>query len=239
MNEACNGKYIALCEGDDYWIDENKLQMQVDFLEGHPEYVMCFHKAEIKNEIEVHCGLRCDLITDRDYSAFELFYNWIVPTASICIRKDIFVKKVKNGHKILNGDIAVVEKAAHSGKVRGIGAIMSVYRVHAGGVTYDEKQQHSRFLAYPDHFLTLRENFPRIRGKHINSVIFDMAMYVYTDIDRTSKWLWKAFRGKPFYFIFFALRKILLKILRKFPNLYNLLRKIYRFLKKITIRHKE
>ena len=40
------GKYIALCEGDDYWIDENKLQMQVDFLENNPEYGMCYTKAK-------------------------------------------------------------------------------------------------------------------------------------------------------------------------------------------------
>lgn len=40
-----NGKYIALCEGDDYWTDENKLQIQVDFLEQHPEYGMTMHNA--------------------------------------------------------------------------------------------------------------------------------------------------------------------------------------------------
>jgi glycosyltransferase involved in cell wall biosynthesis len=35
----CRGQYIATCESDDFWVDENKLQRQVDFLDAHPEYV--------------------------------------------------------------------------------------------------------------------------------------------------------------------------------------------------------
>ena len=65
------GKYIALCEGDDYWIDENKLQIQVDFLERNPEYTMCFHNAEVLNEIpdtEVSSIYGAE---DRDYESTE------------------------------------------------------------------------------------------------------------------------------------------------------------------------
>jgi glycosyltransferase involved in cell wall biosynthesis len=40
--ERCSGKYIALMEGDDYWIDENKLQMQFDFLEENDDCTVCF-----------------------------------------------------------------------------------------------------------------------------------------------------------------------------------------------------
>lgn len=45
------GKYIALCEGDDFWIDESKIQLQVDFLENNPDFSFCFHKVIVKNEI--------------------------------------------------------------------------------------------------------------------------------------------------------------------------------------------
>jgi len=46
VREACRGKYVALCEGDDYWIDPLKLQKQVDFMESHPDFSMCFHRAK-------------------------------------------------------------------------------------------------------------------------------------------------------------------------------------------------
>lgn len=47
---AAKGKYIALCEGDDYWTDAQKLQKQVDFMESHPEYSVTFHRYKIHYE---------------------------------------------------------------------------------------------------------------------------------------------------------------------------------------------
>lgn len=43
-----SGRYVAMCEGDDYWVDEEKLQMQVDYMEAHPDCSICFHSAEVQ-----------------------------------------------------------------------------------------------------------------------------------------------------------------------------------------------
>lgn len=45
---SAKGKYIALCEGDDYWTDPLKLQKQVDFMEANPEYSLVFTNGKIK-----------------------------------------------------------------------------------------------------------------------------------------------------------------------------------------------
>ena len=50
--EAAKGKYIATCEGDDYWIDVRKLQKQVDFMESHPEYSVTWTRYEKFNQVE-------------------------------------------------------------------------------------------------------------------------------------------------------------------------------------------
>jgi len=58
--KKCNGKYIAICEGDDYWIDNNKLQMQVDFLENNNDYVLTHTNVYTFNNKKILCQLKPD-----------------------------------------------------------------------------------------------------------------------------------------------------------------------------------
>lgn len=171
MKEHTHGKYVAICEGDDYWIEPLKLQKQVDFLEAHPNYSMCFHRANIIKELDLRVGLKCEDIEDREYSPNELFETWKVPTASIVACKEMLYVKNLRPERILNGDINLVLSCAKIGKIWGMSDVMSVYRVQNTGVTYDEKLKRERSMKYPDHFKFIKENYPFIEKSLINRKI--------------------------------------------------------------------
>ena len=83
---ASGAKYIALCEGDDYWTDPLKLQKQVDFLETHPDYSMCFTEAiEFWQNGGYPNKLLIEECEDRDIEPLELLEGMRIPTASVKI----------------------------------------------------------------------------------------------------------------------------------------------------------
>lgn len=155
------GKYIALCEGDDYWTDPYKLQKQVDFLNNHPDYAMCFHDCYIRNETQNE--FYHEEIQDRDYSVKELFSKWIVPTASMLLKKEC-VLEISPDIRIINGDIRVVLSCFAHGKVRGMKDKMSAYRVQENGVTFKRVKENPLKLetAYIGHYKCLKELYPFI-----------------------------------------------------------------------------
>lgn len=165
------GKYIALCEGDDYWIDELKLQTQFDFMEKHPECTMCFHNAIIENNLK-NKATNYPQIEDREYSSNELFSNWIVPTASMFFRKSFLDFEILTNKNILNSDIIYVLLAADKGKVYGSSKKMSTYRIHEGGVTWNPAMNFEREKKYPAHYLFIKKTFKKVPRKIINKRLF-------------------------------------------------------------------
>lgn len=135
--ENCTGKYVAMCEGDDFWTDSLKLQKQVDFLESHPDYSMCFHNA--MNLWEDGHMEPFSAVEDREYTAEDIFSNWMVPTASVVFKKDVidsvFFKTTILGANLLYGDTPLFLSCAKFGNVRGISDCMSIYRRHEGSLS--------------------------------------------------------------------------------------------------------
>lgn len=125
------GKYIALCEGDDYWLDPSKLQIQVRFMEENPEFALCGHDACI-----VENGLlvaRSKLPSDkrRDFSSKSLQKgNVFVLTLSA-----MFVNKLNSipfeHSRVVNGDTFLFSRLGEFGGAKYLDSICSaVYRRH-------------------------------------------------------------------------------------------------------------
>jgi Glycosyltransferases involved in cell wall biogenesis len=194
-NAPLKGKYIANCEGDDYWIDPHKLQTQIDFLESHPDYSTTFHDAEIKTESGVDSiDSVYPQMEDREYSATEIFEKWTIPTASLVYRREVINYPIKNIFNILNGDLFLVEKCAHTGKVRCINKKMSVYRIHPNGVTWDQSKKIQRIKEYPAHLMELKIDFPKIDRRILNRAICGTFVNAWDYIDTKTK-IYYFFKG--------------------------------------------
>ena len=169
MDAHMRGKYIALCEGDDYWIDPLKLQKQVDFLVSHQDYTMCFHDVNIKVEKGREYWDVFGKLEDRDYTIGECIKYWKVPTCSMVIRKDIFDKRPIN-KKFRVGDNVVVFTCLSYGKIRCIAKKMGAYRLTTTSWIgrQSDKMQRYKFLT---HYQGLLESLPICRCQEMYDVI--------------------------------------------------------------------
>lgn len=168
-----NAQYTAYCEGDDYWIDPYKLQKQVDFLESHPDYSLCFHAACIKNEAGT--SFHYPEVENREYNSIELFDNWIVPTASIVVRSSCLNVPVDS--RFISGDIIMILNAANKGKIWGFRNKMSVYRVQNNGLTISRLNNPiSHYKKEFNHYKAIGETFPKLTHKCINKKLADTAI---------------------------------------------------------------
>lgn len=121
------GKYIALCEGDDYWTDPLKLQKQVEFLEGNEEYSMCFHNALVDYEDKSKNRFFNKIRRSKEISLKMIIGEWIIPTASIVFRHEM-IEMPDWASKIYSGDMTLALMAAKNGKLFYFNDNMSVYR---------------------------------------------------------------------------------------------------------------
>lgn len=206
--------YMALCEGDDYWIDSLKLKKQVDFLDVNFDYSMCFHNAEIYNLC--NSKLKFKIVENRDYSLKELYDDWIVPTASVIYRKGCESGVIKGDDRIINGDINLIMALSSNGRVRGMQESMSVYRLHNNGLTMSRSIEDNEMLQrkYIKHYKCLQEHYSQIPKNSFNRKMADV--YINLGIE-----LCKKYKISLFYYLLLALAYSPFRFMERIGNLFN------------------
>ncbi len=142
ISRACvnsGAKYIAICEGDDYWIDPYKLQKQADFLESHSDYSMCFSAVKVDVETgeqqpydHYFPKIENETLTIKDIILTGMN---IAPTATLFYRNNLPEEIHVLSSAVLSADIFLQLFIADTGKLKYFPEQMAVYRVHAGGIT--------------------------------------------------------------------------------------------------------
>lgn len=132
--QICRGNYIAMCEGDDYWSDQFKLQKQVDFLEANPDFALCYHPVEVRfpdGNMEVDFGVIG--ISDKSESSIydlAVLGNYI-HTPSVIFR-NVLKQLPTNFMKTPIGDLFLWILVAQYGKIKRLPDNMAVYRYGVG-----------------------------------------------------------------------------------------------------------
>ena len=157
-----NGKYIAFCEGDDFWSDPFKLQKQVDFLEANPEFMGCSHNTKIlretvesisEEEFVVNNSQR-NIFTIDDFTKGEAYFH----TTSWIYRYDRHKNKVNYLLQRFKGDWFFSMVFASFGPIKYIDEVMSVYRIHDKGV-WSELSTQEQVMKNLDAILKINKAF--------------------------------------------------------------------------------
>lgn len=147
LKAMSKGKYIAWCEGDDFWGDEFKLKKQFDFMENNSEYSICYHDSKVINEkSELINESKVKDIFKVDYNSSDLKKGkFSIPTQS-----SFFISSFNlplHYSRVVNEDTFIFIILGSHGKGKYLDNIKpSHYRIHSGGIW--SKQEKSKIILH-------------------------------------------------------------------------------------------
>lgn len=171
------GKYVALCEGDDYWRDPKKLQIQVDFMEANPRYVVCFEGCEV---LDSSGKIAPSGYPRRDGSGAEMQHcHLVLPTRCALYRNvvDFFEPNLARCRpKVLNGDTFLWILLGKFGDAKFLPQIApSVYRLHAGGV-WSSLEEETRLKIHAKSFYYISQYLRAVGDENLASYFLALSL---------------------------------------------------------------
>jgi glycosyltransferase involved in cell wall biosynthesis len=168
--QQAQGKYIALCEGDDYWTDPLKLQKQVDFLEANPDFALCASLATrtyddglTANDIEGEAGI---------FTQEDLAHRNFIPTASTLFKKEYVLNYPDWASKCAIGDWPLFLICSNYGKIKVLNEQMVVRRVHASGIwgaNLNNQNRVNNIRRLKETFAILKDKFSETTNHILNN----------------------------------------------------------------------
>lgn len=186
--DNCRGKYIALCEGDDFWRDSLKLQKQRDFLERSPDFILSFHDSDIVGED--NSLIRAVYLEDfnkRDIGFQEFSTGeYVLPTQSVFFRNIGMGFLPTSFLSVMNTDTFLYAMLSSKGKFHYHDDILkSAYRKHDHGV-WTSRNSFQKSLSGLDTFLKLKEVFPA--NKNLDGKIGTLRIQLVFYCFKSKRW---------------------------------------------------
>lgn len=179
---ACRGRYVALCEGDDYWRGRDKLQRQVDFLQAHPDFVMSFHDAAMFGLPAFEGRNPIPRRLRKDASQAALIATRPISTLTVCFRHLLTTLPAELDHAPVL-DLCLWSLLGRHGKGKYQSEIEpAAYRVHQGGV-FSTQGARAQYLMTAQSQLALARAYARL-GESRNS-----SRLLYEAILNAAQWL--------------------------------------------------
>lgn len=179
---TCSGKYVAILEGDDYWIDDNKLQMQFEYLNQNPSCNLVYTQSKDFHTKNNSFTLNPSKEPQEIDFIFTLHRGWFIRTATIMIRKNINLNQWRDVKYSL--DYLVHLLCSLQGTIDRIDKVTTIYRRHDKGITNVDVEVQLKRMTWFNDLLKRLDAFSSYKfTKHIkqeiknnNSDIFVLAL---------------------------------------------------------------
>ena len=195
-------KYIAICEGDDYWTDPHKLQIQVDFLESHLDYFVSSHDYSVYHEKtgvleekghDRFNGISYEEFNGNQYHTFtnaDYFNVWFISNLSAVIRRESYIDEAIKSQYPFFLDYINLYYVTKQGKCAFFKNNMAVYRMHEGGVctgsntiSWNEPYLLSNYVLYKIEkdkrvLSPLNQSFVRLFRELLKQKNYERAFYI-------------------------------------------------------------